>query len=919
MPQFPRGSSYPDYSDEIYYENCGNLFKCGDISNVGYPFRNYNDPPYCGYPGFELSCNEGNTTIDIMNETYRVLEINQSSKTMKIVREDIMEGNCPQEFNTTLDNSLFEYTTTYINLTFLYDCHGGINNIPGIATIPCGDSNDAYVLPAGAGASVNCSSSVIVPVPVVGAGYGGFPDSTLLMKRLKEGQEIRWKMDSKACDDCTKSEGSLYPSSLSCISRYASLEIIQCKLTSYCGLAPLALCEFNTSSVYEACAESFSCGDIDAIGYPFWGGTQPAYCGHPKFELSCNNESPPEITILEVKYKVVNINYETETASIVRDDLLSNICPSNPRNASLDFNLFSYDGNQNITLFYGCTIRNSLLIPNYLFNCSEDANLNVLWSTSTRLPNIPGISNIYDIIQCGIEIFVTVTQEAFEALITASLVTEELVRQSIGRGFSVDWKADNSLCDECTSSGGRCGSNGDPNSPQFICYIDNSSSNKTPLLAIGLGIAGAVLAGVGIGWLIFRHKRKRVAAKALEHGQASGSSIENLPTLAVKLNIQSPLSFLNSKQTTTACLPSSSISTPIKFRASQIAIQLTSQRNMDFNPICPALFMFILLIQTPVTLCQNNGSSSEYEVCGEPFSCTNIENVGYPFWGGIRPAYCGHPSFELDCSKDSPEITIQSVKYRVVNISNRAQTATIARDDLTTNICPSNPRNASLDFNLFSYVSSGDNNISLFYGCTIITTPVSLVSNLFNCSEANSNSTGNGLWLPSTTGLPNNNIKCGFEIFVTVSQEAFEALGNASLASEELLRTSVGGGFPVEWKANNSLCLECTSSGGRCGSNGNFNSTQFVCYYARSSSNSKRRSLGKVLGIVGAILGGIFMGWLYIVLKHLDDDDHICSMRIVGGDRQGAVLITMEKNRMQTAVTELVTRRQLFRYLTRGP
>ncbi|XP_019154739.1 PREDICTED: LEAF RUST 10 DISEASE-RESISTANCE LOCUS RECEPTOR-LIKE PROTEIN KINASE-like 2.4 isoform X2 [Ipomoea nil] len=284
---------------------------------------------------------------------------------------------------------------------------------------------------------------------------------------------------------------------------------------------------------------------------------------------------------------------------------------------------------------------------------------------------------------------------------------------------------------------------------------------------------------------------------------------------------------------------------------------LSSQRYMDHsNSICPALFVFIiLLIQTPETLCQNNGSSGEYEACGEPFNCANIENVGYPFWGGSQPAYCGHPSFELDCSKDLPEITIQSVKYRVVNISNRADTATIARDDLTSNICPSNPRNASLDFNLFSYVSSGaDKNISLFYGCT----SVSLVSNLFNC-----NSTGNGLWSRST-GLPsNNNIKCGFEIFVTVTQEAFEALGNASqLASEELLRTSVAGGFAVEWKANNSLCEECRSSGGRCGSNANLISTQFVCYYARSSSNSKRRSLGKVLGIVGAILGGIGIGWL---------------------------------------------------------
>nr|GMD51980.1 LEAF RUST 10 DISEASE-RESISTANCE LOCUS RECEPTOR-LIKE PROTEIN KINASE-like 1.4 isoform X2 [Ipomoea batatas] len=250
MPQLPRGSSYPDYSYEFYYESCGTMFKCGDISDVGYPFRSNNGPEYCGYPGFELSCNGENTTIDIMNETYRVLEINQSSKTMKIVREDIMEGHCPQEFNTTLDNSLFEYTTTHINLTFLYDCHGGINNIPGIATIPCGDSNDAYVLPAGAGASVNCSSSVIVPVPVVGAGYGGFVDSTLLMKTLKEGQEIRWKMDSKACDDCTKSKGR------------CGLNIFTNQTTCHCPSPPYIS---DTCSVYTPAASPASPGHVGIV------------------------------------------------------------------------------------------------------------------------------------------------------------------------------------------------------------------------------------------------------------------------------------------------------------------------------------------------------------------------------------------------------------------------------------------------------------------------------------------------------------------------------------------------------------------------------------------------------------------------------------------------------------------------------
>nr|GMD51979.1 LEAF RUST 10 DISEASE-RESISTANCE LOCUS RECEPTOR-LIKE PROTEIN KINASE-like 1.4 isoform X3 [Ipomoea batatas] len=289
--------------------------------------------------------------------------------------------------------------------------------------------------------------------------------------------------------------------------------------------APRTLCEFNTSSVYEACAESFSCGDIDGIGYPFWGGSQPEYCGHPSFGLSCSDESHPEISILSVKYRVLYIS--SQAATIVRDDLLSNICPSNPQRTSLDLNLFSYtpSGNQNITLFYGCTITNpavSLASIPYLINCSEDisdSNKNVLWSPGTGFPTIPGIpSNIF---RCGTDIFVTVTQQAFDALVNVSLnVTEDLLRTYVSGGFSVNWKANNSLCDNCTKSGGRCGSN------------DNSkSSNKKPL-GIGLGIAGAVLAGVGIGWLIFRQKRRRVAVQTLEHEQVLPAQTKNkgLPT-----------------------------------------------------------------------------------------------------------------------------------------------------------------------------------------------------------------------------------------------------------------------------------------------------------------------------------------------------------------------------------------------------
>nr|GMD55463.1 LEAF RUST 10 DISEASE-RESISTANCE LOCUS RECEPTOR-LIKE PROTEIN KINASE-like 2.4 [Ipomoea batatas] len=322
---------------------------------------------------------------------------------------------------------------------------------------------------------------------------------------------------------------------------------------------------------------------------------------------------------------------------------------------------------------------------------------------------------------------------------------------------------------------------------------------------------------------------------------------------------------------------------------------------MDSNSLL-SIIITLILIQAPETLCQNNGSSpGEYVSCGDSFSCANIENIGYPFWGGSRPPYCGHPAFELNCSNEFPEMAIRSEQYRILNISNQSQTAKIARNDLLNNICPSHPQNASLDFNLFNYVPSGDQNITLFYGCTVVkpalntriparpfpavSDPISenfncteskdnssfnciiknhvsfvSISNIFNCSEGNSSFGVYGLGTSPRIGSLDN-LRCGIQIVVTVTQGAFEALGNASHASEELVRTSIAGGFSVEWKANNSLCQECLRSGGQCGSNGNLISTQFVCYCAngtfsstctniRSHTNGDKNALSSAAAII---------------------------------------------------------------------
>nr|GMD49977.1 LEAF RUST 10 DISEASE-RESISTANCE LOCUS RECEPTOR-LIKE PROTEIN KINASE-like 2.1 [Ipomoea batatas] len=179
------------------------------------------------------------------------------------------------------------------------------------------------------------------------------------------------------------------------------------------------------------------------------------------------------------------------------------------------------------------------------------------------------------------------------------------------------------------------------------------------------------------------------------------------------------------------------------------------------------------------------------------------------------------------------------------------------------------PQNASLDFNLFNYVPSGDQNITLFYGCTLVKPDLNCsepnfsfgcnnnenrslgpplfdpTSDNFNCTLFKDSSFGvYGLGTSPRIGSFLDNVRCGgIQIVVTVTQGAFEALANASHASEELLRSSMAGGFSVEWKANNSLCQECLRSGGRYGSNGNLISTQFVCYCANRTFSSTCTSI----------------------------------------------------------------------------
>jgi hypothetical protein len=80
--------------DHIDPSSCSKMFNCGEIKNIGFPFWEDTRPSNCGSPGLKLHC-EGSsvTTIEIMNVTYRVLDVNPKTQILKISRDGFLDWN----------------------------------------------------------------------------------------------------------------------------------------------------------------------------------------------------------------------------------------------------------------------------------------------------------------------------------------------------------------------------------------------------------------------------------------------------------------------------------------------------------------------------------------------------------------------------------------------------------------------------------------------------------------------------------------------------------------------------------------------------------------------------------------------------------------------------------------------------------
>ncbi|XP_022865652.1 LEAF RUST 10 DISEASE-RESISTANCE LOCUS RECEPTOR-LIKE PROTEIN KINASE-like 1.3 isoform X3 [Olea europaea var. sylvestris] len=294
---------------------------------------------------------------------------------------------------------------------------------------------------------------------------------------------------------------------------------------------PGSLCQ--NGGEYETCGAPFQCAGIGGISYPFYGGNRPNYCGYPGFQLSNCQGDVPILTISSIRYRVLEIDNTRKTVRVAREDLWNTTCPRFLYNTTLEENIFLFLPNdQNITLHYGCFTSSGQPIPLQLpsmFPCNVNRTSSSFFTLGGAFPSIPGFGAP---IRCETNISVPVNETAAR-LLAVSSASIVLLQDALASGFSLQWSANNTACENCNQSGGVCGTNLDPLS--FACYCANgpfsstcnsaetenaagSGKNKTGM-NIGLSIAGAVLAGIGLGWLIFHYRQKkkqRLAAQSTE-------------------------------------------------------------------------------------------------------------------------------------------------------------------------------------------------------------------------------------------------------------------------------------------------------------------------------------------------------------------------------------------------------------------
>lgn len=225
---------------------------------------------------------------------------------------------------------------------------------------------------------------------------------------------------------------------------------------------PTTFCQGDAQ--YVACPVRFRCANFPNLEYPFWGGGRDRHCGHPAFELDCGGDVPL-ITLQSRKYRVLGIDSRSLLITVARQDLWNNTCPSPINNTVLDYRLFRHpSGDQNLTLSYNCAGTIPGQPQSYRFDCTVGRSRSDSYFLTEAISSVS--SNLAQL-TCTDNIQVPINQTSAQ-LLSLPTSSEDDLQGVLKAGFGLIWEANDTNCNECGRSGGRCGYNASASS--FACY-----------------------------------------------------------------------------------------------------------------------------------------------------------------------------------------------------------------------------------------------------------------------------------------------------------------------------------------------------------------------------------------------------------------------------------------------------------------
>ncbi|XP_025885974.1 LEAF RUST 10 DISEASE-RESISTANCEUS RECEPTOR-LIKE PROTEIN KINASE-like 1.2 isoform X1 [Solanum lycopersicum] len=273
---------------------------------------------------------------------------------------------------------------------------------------------------------------------------------------------------------------------------------------------------------YSTCNSSYTCGNIQNISFPFWGGDRPQECGLPQFKLACEDNQDPLIHIDGHNFRVLDINGDNQTMRIARNDLEDDICPDRFGNTSLNDAHFRYAPRNLmiLILFYACPFDIPSQWKKFSFSCNNSGESNLGFYPDQSFISFWGPK----FESCELNVAVPVLLSAFNRFQDqGSTKMLELVKQ----GFDVVYNK-SPVCMACEKSGGLCWSETDYAEPTCLCqdrtypyycgFVGEQGDKRDIRVKVAVGVTTAAFTAIVacvIFFLYYRRQKKSHAGSSL--------------------------------------------------------------------------------------------------------------------------------------------------------------------------------------------------------------------------------------------------------------------------------------------------------------------------------------------------------------------------------------------------------------------